>query len=591
MWGTIAIGTLLIIFVFNASMPYYLQPAEAEFLTKNLSINKGFSSDPKMAVSDNNVYVTWEDFTPNNWDVFFSASRDNGASFGNAINLSNNAAESGRPQIAVSGNNVYVVWQDFTSKNYDIFFRASNDNGVSFSDVINLSNNAGNLPDPKRSDPSHIAAAGSNVYVTWVYSGDMFFRVSKDSGTSFGDVVKLNSNATVAGNFLRPHLAVSSSNVYLVWVYNNDIFFRASNDNGISFSDAINLSADSKNATDPNRSDLPDIAVSSDNVYVVWVDYTPGNYDIFFRMSNDGGTSFSDVIELSTIATLSDLPHIAVSGSNVYVVWEDYNLAEGLDMFLRVSSDNGNSFSNAINLSRNTGYSASTPIAVSGSNVYVVSSVGNVDIFFKTSKDNGASFSSAVNLSNNHGGSSDPNIAVSGDNVFVVWEDYAFGHPDIFFMSFIPSDYVEAGETMLLSTENGSMNIEVTMDRGTITTDAPVKFTLKFVEPITGEPIQHVNYSFTIKDEDGNIVVNKPNMQANQSVDTQSVTFPNTGSFTLVIDVIGLGMIEPYDTRYSGAASALLTVVPEFPLSILAVMAVIVGLVTVITRFRNPLSR
>jgi len=144
---------------------------------------------------------------------------------------------------------------------------------------------------------------------------------------------------------------------------------------------------------------------------------------------------------------------------------------------------------------------------------------------------------------------------------------------------------------MLLSTENGSVNIEVTMDRGTITTDAPVRFTLKFVEPITGEQLQHVNYSFMIKDEDGNIVVDKQNMHISESVDTQSVTFSNTGSFTLVIDVIGLGMIEPYDTRYSGAASALLTVVPEFPLSILAVMAMIVGIVTAITRFRNPLSQ
>lgn len=252
MWGTITIGTLLVISVISASIPYYIQPAEAKFLTKNLSNNKGFSSDPKMAVSDNNVYVVWEDFTPKNWDIFFTASKDNGASFSDAINLSNNVAESGRPQIAVAGNNVYVVWQDFTSKSYDIFFRTSNDNGVSFGDVINLSNNSGNLADPKRSDPAHIAASGSNVYVTWVYDGDMFFRASNDSGASFSDAIKLNSDTAFAGSFLRPHLAISGSNLYLIWVYNNDIFFRASKDSGVNFGEAINLSVDSKNATAPN---------------------------------------------------------------------------------------------------------------------------------------------------------------------------------------------------------------------------------------------------------------------------------------------------------------------------------------------------
>ena len=45
--------------------------------------------------------------------------------------------------ITVSGNNVHVVWHDFTPGNFDILFR-STDGGASFTEPTkNLSNNAG----------------------------------------------------------------------------------------------------------------------------------------------------------------------------------------------------------------------------------------------------------------------------------------------------------------------------------------------------------------------------------------------------------------------------------------------------------------
>jgi hypothetical protein len=337
------------------------------------------------------------------------------------------------------------------------------------------------------------------------------------------------------------------------------------------------LSASSKNATAPERSDLPDIAVLGNSVYIVWVNYVPGNYDIFFRSSTDSGASFSDAIELTTIAGLSDLPHVVVSDSSIHVLWDDYNLAEGLDVFIRTSTDNGATFGNAINLNRNTGYSTGIPIAISGSNVYTVSSIGNIDIFFRSSTDGGASFSKAVNLSNNPAGSSDPSIALSGDNVYVVWEDYSPGNADIFFMTFLPGSIEERLQTMMLSTDSGSVNVEVTIDTDILQTTEPTQFTLKFLDPESGEPLQAVNYSFTITDDEGNSIVDRTDKHAHEGIDTQVVTFSNTGSFTLVVEVEGLGMEKPYDSAYNGKATTLLTVVPEFPLGTLVVMGTLIA--------------
>ena len=54
----------------------------------------------------------------------------------------------------------YVLWWDNKTENWEIFFRASQDNGKTFGDEIHLSN------DTTQSDDGSIAAQGNSVYVT-----------------------------------------------------------------------------------------------------------------------------------------------------------------------------------------------------------------------------------------------------------------------------------------------------------------------------------------------------------------------------------------------------------------------------------------
>ena len=113
--------------------------------TINVSNSTGSSVFPQIATSGNNVYVTWQDTTPGNSDIFFAVSTNKGTSFGTPINISNNTDSSVSPQIATSGNNVYVTWQDGPLFNRDTFFAVSNNNGTSFGTPINLGNNTGGI--------------------------------------------------------------------------------------------------------------------------------------------------------------------------------------------------------------------------------------------------------------------------------------------------------------------------------------------------------------------------------------------------------------------------------------------------------------
>ena len=227
--------------------------------TKNLSSNTGTSAFPAIAVSGNNIHVVWGDSTPGNDDILYRISLDNGGTFPNVIkNLSGNAGLSDAPRIAVSGNNVHVVWQDDTPGNTEILYRRSLDGGATFPNIIkNLSGNIGSSFNPA------IAASGNNVHVVW--------------------------NDDTPGNF--------------------DILYRRSLDNGGTFPNVIkNLSSNAAS------SEVPDIAVSGNNVYVVWAGITAGSFDILYRTSADNGATFPNVItNLSGNAGLSLNPVIAVS--------------------------------------------------------------------------------------------------------------------------------------------------------------------------------------------------------------------------------------------------------------------------------------
>ena len=334
---------------------------------------------PSGVVNASNAYVVWEDDTPGNSDIFFRASQGLGT-----INISNDTGSSFNPRIATSGNNVYITWRDDTPGNNDIFFAVSNNNGTSFGTPINLSNNTGSSVFPK------IAVSGNNVYVTW-----------QDDTPG-----------------------------------NREIFFAVSNNNGASFGSPINIS---NNTTDFTLE--PQIATSGNNVYVAWEDATPGDFDIFFRTSNNNGTSFGPTINISNNTDSSFNPRIAVSGNNVYVTWEDSTPGNN-DILFAVSNNNGASFGSPINISNNTGNSLDAQIAVSGNNVYVTwfdntPSGGTIldppDILFAVSNNNGASFGPTINISNNTGASFNPQIAVSGNNVYVTWYDDTPGNNDIFF--------------------------------------------------------------------------------------------------------------------------------------------------------------
>ncbi|WP_415280987.1 hypothetical protein [Candidatus Nitrososphaera sp. FF02] len=122
----------------------------------------------------------------------------------------------------------------------------------------------------------------------------------------------------------------------------------------------------------------------------------------------------------------------------MYIVWnDDIDSLSTFDAFLVGSSDSGDSFTLSYNISDNTDTSLHPHIAATGTGVYVVwdddtGDPGTPDAFFANSSDNGVSFSAPINLSDAAGIISEPRVAASDNMIYVVWKDFTPGDSDVF---------------------------------------------------------------------------------------------------------------------------------------------------------------
>ena len=171
------------------------------------------------------------------------------------------------------------------------------------------------------------------------------------------------------------------------------------------------------------------LAVNGNEVHAVWQDARNGNLDIFYKRSLNGGLTWEADVALITNSEFQATPAIAVSGSNVHIVWED-DRDGGSEVYYARSTDAGATWSTEVKIS-NEGFNIGTPsIAVEGNNVHVVwmetSSMFVEDVYHISSTDGGLTWGDEHKLSGQDSDEEQPTVAVSGNNIHVAWADNRF---------------------------------------------------------------------------------------------------------------------------------------------------------------------
>jgi len=352
---------------------------------RRITWTSGGSCNPAIAIdSSGYLHVVWHNFASGDAEIYYKKSTNGGASWSANQRLTWTANGSYDPDIAVaSSGRVHVVWHDYTSGNYEIYYRGSTDGGTSWLPSQRLTWT------PVMSKSPTIAVDGvDRIHVVWDDSApgnpDVYYRRSVTGGASWTPTQRLTRTS---GNSFFPAIACSpAGHLHVVWSDDTsgeyEVYYQAGADGGATWSSPQRLTWNS------GRSDRPAIAVhSSGLLHVAWWDTTPGLAEIYYKNSPDGGVSWTSARRLTWTPGNSYFPAIKLGFSGqLHLAWDD----------------------------------------LAGS---------NYEIFYKKSTDGGATWGSTQRRTWTSGGSKNPAIAFdSSGDLHVVWYDYTPGDSEIYYL-------------------------------------------------------------------------------------------------------------------------------------------------------------
>ena len=309
-----------------------------------LTWDNSSSWNPVVAIDqNNNIHVVWENGPHEEREIYYKKSTNLGTDWSARTRLTWNSGDSVYPNIATDSNNhIHVVWYDSTYGNNEILYKKSTDGGVSWSALVRLTWNSG---DSAR--PAIAIGPNDNIHVVWddtTYGNkEILYKRSTDSGASWSAVDRLTWTPTDA---YHGDVAVDSdNNVRVVWNDwgnggSSEIMFKRSQDDGVTWGPRTRLTYTS------GASYMPHLAINVAKViFMVWYDKTPGNFDIYFKKSTDGGLTWSSSYRLTYNSGASNHPSIHVdSPSALHATWTD-DSSGVYEIYYKSSTDAGDTWS------------------------------------------------------------------------------------------------------------------------------------------------------------------------------------------------------------------------------------------------------
>ncbi len=95
------------------------------------------------------------------------------------------------------------------------------------------------------------------------------------------------------------------------------------------------------------------VDVAGDNTYVAWTTNKTGHDEVMFRVSTDAGKTFGDKIKLSDSPDADSVNvELGEDEGKIAVTWWEHK-STPIEPVMKISTDNGKTFSNKILLSTN----------------------------------------------------------------------------------------------------------------------------------------------------------------------------------------------------------------------------------------------
>jgi hypothetical protein len=268
-----------------------------------------------ISATDAKVHVTWDQLDGNTYNIYYNKSTNSGLTFGNNTRLTSGTESAAIPSISSSGSNIYLAWNDMRDGNSEIYFKKSNDNGLTWSNDIRLTNH------PSISQHPCIQHNGQNIHIIWgdnrnnQFNYDTYYKRSTDGGNTW------SPDLLIANSYGISNMSVSGNSINVVWMVQQngfDVFYRNSTNGGNTWNSEMNLS---NNTFTPSSS--PSILAIGSVVHCVWFDDTTGIRQLFYKRSTNNGFSWDGNVVLTQNSVLAENPSLASTYSGLHVVWND----------------------------------------------------------------------------------------------------------------------------------------------------------------------------------------------------------------------------------------------------------------------------
>ncbi len=367
----------------------FVQVGQADWTpAKRLTWTTARSLLPRIAAdSFGFLHIVWIEWTAALPEIYYKKSTDGGATWGTSKRLTWTSGSSLGPTLAVDpSGHLHAVWDDSTPGNEEVYYKKSTDGGDTWSTAKRLTSTSGNS-----SEASLVADPSGHLHVAWYDSTpgneEVYYKKSTDGGNTWSTAKRLTWNS---GSSRRPVLAVDpSGHLHVVWYDstpgNWQVYYKKSTNEGSTWTESKRLTWSSGFASDPALAIDP-----SGHLHVVWYDSAPGHFEIYYKMSTDEGASWAASKRLTWTSDDSLWPVIGVDSSGyLHVVWQDLTPGN-YEVYYKKSTDGGATWTTSQRLTWTSGASWFPTMASDSSDyVHVVwydDTSGSEEIYYKKGK-------------------------------------------------------------------------------------------------------------------------------------------------------------------------------------------------------------
>lgn len=317
-------------------------------------ISKNFAQKDGKVIMDasNNVYVVYQDSSAGEWDIYAQKLNFSGvqlwSSNGAVVCNAGNSQINSRLELAIGGG-IYVVWQDKRNgADYDIYAQKLDANGNRQWNVANngiwVCSTVGTQSNPK------IEPFGNGFVTTWqdLRSGadyNIYAQYIDNNG-----IAQWTTNGIIVCNAIDNQSAIDMKynyvdGVYIVWKDRRsgnyyDIYMQKINNNGSMAWANNGIVISNANYDQIN----PNLEVdNSGNALVVWQDSSAGSWDIYAAKVSTSGTVLWTTVVSSAVDNQTDPKNINDNNGGTIVVWKDKrnNASTKWDVYCQKVFSNG----------------------------------------------------------------------------------------------------------------------------------------------------------------------------------------------------------------------------------------------------------